>query len=334
MAKTIHLMANDKFNKPFVDLLNKYFPIDENDVYCKRHYPFAFPVGNNVYEVRSFKDIDFSIYSKVICHSLFDDEVISILFNNKTLLSKSFWVVWGGDLHAAAKRDYQNDYVRQNFKGYLLFAVNDELVLQSKYNINTKEKIILPVEYPLSIDVKNPPNVHDHKLNHVRPLIQINNSCDKTTIETFRVLEKFKNNIDVCTIVSYGDMRYKNEVIHTGQTIFGEHFFYIDEMYSPFDYWRHLSSIDVYIASQNRQQGTANIDMCLLLGKKVFIKSNVSTYDMYSRLGYCIYDTYSLTNIDYNELCLNNKSQSNSKLAKVFVSEEYRRDLWKRVLTI
>ena len=43
-AKYVHLMFNDKFNKPFVDFLNKHFDHQEHLILCKRWFDnHAFP---------------------------------------------------------------------------------------------------------------------------------------------------------------------------------------------------------------------------------------------------------------------------------------------------
>lgn len=51
-ARYVHLMFNDKFNKPFVGFLNRHFDPSEHLVLCKRWFSeHPFPTGPNVVEV-------------------------------------------------------------------------------------------------------------------------------------------------------------------------------------------------------------------------------------------------------------------------------------------
>ena len=324
--KYIHVMWNDKFNKPFVDFLNRNFDASEHLILCKHIFQqFPFPEGDNVVEIENLKGLKLTKDQKLICHSLFDDELVDWLYRNKSILKKqAYWVIWGGDLYNAP-RDKKNDFVRKNFKGYMVFANNDKKVLIDKYG--TVANSFYPIEYPLCLDVSSIEPIKNDFLK-----IQINNSADDTTLEMLDVLSKFKNeNIKITTILSYGKIEYKDEIIKKGKEIFGDKFEYLDKMLSPLDYAKHIASLDVFIANQNRQQATANIDMCLYFNKKVFIKSNISTFDMYTSLGYKIFDTYSIDEQTFSEF-KKYEINKNHDLAQYYISDEYRKKLWKDVL--
>ena len=128
--KYVHIMFNDKFNKPFVDFLNRNFNQKEHVVLCKRFYnEFPFPEGENVLDIKTLKGLNFNKNEKIICHSLFDNELIDYLYKYEYILkNKTYWMIWGGDLYEA-KRDKKNDLVRKNFMGYLLIARKDKNVL-------------------------------------------------------------------------------------------------------------------------------------------------------------------------------------------------------------
>ncbi|MDR3048304.1 MAG: 4-alpha-L-fucosyltransferase [Elusimicrobiota bacterium] len=330
--KYIHLMFNDKFNKPFVDFLNKSFNISQHLILCKRFFEDTaspFPVGSNVIELKKLKrlNFDFENIAKIFCHSLFDNEIIEFFDKYPDLLKKSYWVVWGGDLYEAA-RDNKNDFVRENFKGYLLFAKNDEKVLTKNYRVQNNN--FFQIEYPLSIDLHSIAKKNNSASSFL--YIQINNSADKSTLEMLDILALYKNeNIKIITILSYGQMEYKSQIIEKGNKIFGDKFVYIDAILAPNDYAVHLSNIDILICNQSRQQATANIYMSLYFGAKVFIRSEVSTYEMYKKMGYEIFDTNQIKDMDF--LSFSQKlSNNNTKLAKKHTSVEYLKKLWEKVL--
>lgn len=326
-AKYVHLMHNDKFVKPFVDFLNKNFDNSEHIVLCKRsckQHPF--PIGNNVFETESYKPFVFDKVDKVFCHSLFDIEVVDYLYNHKDILkNKSYWVIWGGDLYNA-RRDEKNDYVRSNFKGYLTDFDTD--VAKDKYNLYNKNFYCIHAIFPIT--KKMIENTTKLKKDFIQ--IQINNSCDDSTLQMLDVLSRFKDeNIKITTILSYGKMQFKDEIINKGKSLFGNKFIYIDSYLPPEDYAQFIAQNDILILNQNRQQGIGNTIASLALGKKVFIRSDISTYKKLKDFNIKVYDTNKITDINFKDFIENNNFKNNQTFAIKFFDENYKASLWKAV---
>lgn len=322
--KYVHIMFNDKFNKPFVDFLNRNFDKKEHLVLCKRFFKeYPFPTGENVIEIKSLQNLNFEKCEKIICHSLFDGELVDYLYKHKDILKeKSYWMIWGGDLYNAP-RDKKNDFVRENFKGYL--TSNDKEVLEKKYNFISNT---YSVDYVFPITKEMLDNTK--RIEHSYIQIQINNSCDKTTLEILNVLSKFKNeNIKIVTILSYGNMDYKDDIINEGKKIFGEKFEYIDNYMSPKDYANHLVQNDILILNQNRQQGVGNTNASIYLGVKVFIKSELSTYKTYNVNNIKIYDTNTLFNLDFLEFIKYPEKLLNQQISSHFFDENILVEQWR-----
>lgn len=258
-------MINDEFNAPFVKFLNQNFNPEQHVIFCKRVFKdIDMPVGPNVFEVKTYKQIKFNKYDKIFCHSLFNHELIYLLYNNRRVLNKTYWVVWGGDLYNPDIENLQSNYVKSKVKGYLLFAKEDKKIIEKKYKIISAKHRFFPIEYPLSINLDKLKEFPLKKGN----TIQINNSADFSTLEILYKLAKYKNKIKIQTVTSYGNMKYAKKIKIIGKQIFGDNFLTLDNYLSSSDYLKFISQADVYIGNQNRQQGTANIDMFLLLGKK------------------------------------------------------------------
>ncbi len=308
-AKYVHIMFNDKFNKPFVDFINKNFEQSEHLFLCKRFFEnFPFPEGSNVVEIKSLKGLNFSKPEKIICHSLFDNELVEFLYKNKKLLKKSYWGIWGGDLYNA-KRDKINDYVRQNFKGYI--TDKDKNAVLEKYDIMNKN--FYPVYLIPPIGLKMIEGIEKPNKNYTK--IQINNSSDKSTLEMLDILSKFKDeNIKITTILSYGDLGVKNEIIKKGTEIFGDKFEYLDSFISPDEYLKHLIQNDILILNQNRQQGLGNTTVSLAIGTKVFIRSDVTTYKCMKNDQMPIYDTISIPDLTFSDFIEYNDNYSRAKM--------------------
>lgn len=318
--KYIHIMFNDKFNKPFVDFLNKNFDKKEHLILCKRWFDkYPFPDGENVMEIKTFEGLDFhqKNIEKLIFHSLFDEECVDLLYEQKELLNKSYWYIWSGDLYRAV-RDEKNDFVRSNFKGYI--DKMDEKYAQKIYNIKKDFFDAYTPAPGVDVDTLNSVLV---KNKNSKTVIQINHDSDYSTIEMLKKLSFLVNeDIEIRTTLSYGAIQYKDEIIKIGKEIFGNKFKYLDRYLSTYDYVEYINSCDILIMNQNYQQGGANIVLYAYLGKKIFIKNDVSTYSYFSNKGIVIYDTYdidSYTKYDLlkpnnDDIVINNKKAVNNMI--------------------
>lgn len=333
--KFVHIMLNDKFNKPFVDFLNRNFDHKEHMVICYRipHYNNVvqkFPEGKNVYEYFDiFKlDLNRKNIKKIIFHSLFVPQAIQYLYQNPKLLQeKAYWVIWGGDLYNA-KRDEENDFVRKNFRGYLTDF--DTEIAKEKYNIYHKPFYCIHAIFPITLEMLNIAKENEFKRNFIK--IQINNSCDASTLEMLDILTKFKDeNIKITTILSYGKMEFKESIIKKGKELFDEKFEYIDKHLSPQEYANHLAQNDILILNQNRQQGVGNTNASISLGKKVFIKKEVSTFKKLHDFGIKIYDTNEIQNLTFEDFIKNDMQDISKQNALKFFDEKYKTGLWEQI---
>lgn len=326
--KYVHLMKNDKFNKPFVDFLNKYFDANEHLVLCKRRHKHPFPQGDNVIEVISIEGLDFSHNDKIICHSLFDEERIEYLYNHPDILkNKAYWAIWGGDLYNAV-RDEKNDFVRENFKGYLTDFDKDVAI--KKYHLEGKPFYCIHAIFPITLDmIKNAIGTVQKK-DYIQ--IQVNNSCDDTILEMLDILSKFKDeNIRISTVLSCGKNEYRDEIIAKGKELFGDKFGYIKDYMSPDEYAKSLARNDILILNQNRQQGVGNTVASLTMGKKVYIKSDISSYGNLIEFGTQVFDTKTIADLSFEEFIRNDNTESSKKNALKFFDDEYKASLWRDI---
>lgn len=322
-AKYVHLMHNDKFNKPFVDFLNRNFNPREHLVLCKRIKELdaivPFPDADNVIEINKLKNIDFSSpkIEKIICHSLFIPGLVDLLYERKELLGKSYWMVWGGDLYGAV-RDEKNDFVRKNVKGYIGDLDKDYMI--EKYGVADKPFYKAFYNFPISKEMLD--KTTNQPRDYVR--IQINNSSDESTLEMLDVLAKFRHeNIRVTTVLSYGKLEYKDLILCKGYEIFGEKFEPVEKFMASQDYAQHLAQNDILILNQNRQQGVGNTLASLGLGKKVFIRSDVSVNTYLNNEKIRVFNSDDIIKTDFETFVrYDEKEQTLENVAKYF-SEAY-----------
>ncbi len=332
-APCVHICHNDKFIAPFVDFLNRNFPASEHLIVCTRSSPeFPFPQGDNVIEVSSLSEIsiDLARTDKIIFHSLFNGKV-KFLNKNKHYLKKSHWVIWGGDLYSA-KRDRKNDYVRRHFANYLAIPTGDIEVLEQRYHIDVSDKYQI-VQYVSIIPLVTLDEVYALREQHNSINIQINNSCCSTTLEVLRDLAPHREeNIHIYTILSYGELQYKEEIIRLGQQLFGEKFHYLDQFLSPADYAQHLATLDIMIMAQDRQQGIGNLMITSYYGCKMYIKSEISTYQMMAT-DLSIFDTNSIKTLSFEDFIYQDpvQQQRNRERGKLYFDEQQISSYWKQV---
>lgn len=330
MSKYVHLMFNDKFNKPLVDFLNKHFNPQEHLFLCKRFFEdFAFPVGSNVIEIKSLNQVNWkqSKFKKIFCHSLFDTEVVDFLYSNPEILAKAYWIMWGGDVHQFEKNE-KNLLVRQNFAGYIGNGDPDDIAKKiGKRVIPQKIVFIFPVDKKI-LDTCN-------NTKRQSTVIQINNSCDKSTIEVLKWLSKFAHeDIIVKTVLSYGDTESPESIYLLGKKLFGTKFEYLDKVLSPKFYAKFLADNDILILNQNRPQGQGNIYASFYLGKKVYIRSDVANFSRMQAEGYTVYDTKAIENCTFAELIENTFSAHNSEVVKLRFDEEKIKESWEAILSL
>ena len=330
--KYVHVMLNDKFNKPFVDFLNKNFDSTEHMILCyracKNKPPTFFPKGENVYEYVYFKDIKGLLgdnIDKIIFHSLFMPGVIDRLYREPELLKKSYWGIWGADLYNAP-RDEKNDFVRGNFKGYLTGC--DEQQTIEKYGTNHnfyKSKYTFPINKTMLDKLK--------VIKNDCIQIQINHSCDESTLEMLDILSKYKDeNIKITTVLSYGKLDYKEKIIKKGKDIYGKNFEYLDKLLSSEEYLNYLAQNDILILNQNRQQGAGNIFAHIYLGKKVYIKENVSTYNQLNKYDNVkIYSTDSIKDLSFDDFVKNDYIEQNKENIEKYIDDSYLKVVWRNI---
>jgi hypothetical protein len=309
-SKSIHFMFNDKFANPTIEFINKNFLPNEHLFLVSKMVPEnytmqKFPIGENVVELK-LDEFDYFLLNpkdltdkKLIFHSLFNQNDVKFLYENQNLLKHSYWMVWGGDLYTPPT-DEANNFVRQNIYGVGSFCDID--LVKQKYGtkhifFDTNMAFAPIFNKQKFMELRNKKESNDI-------VIQINNSADDSTLEMLDILSKFKNeNIYIRTILSYGKIEFNQAIINKGKEFFGNKFSYIDKMMPPDDYVEYLANNDILILYQKRQQGVGNLTSSLMLGKKVFVKSDVTTTQYLQKKGIKIFDSNKICDMNFCEFC-------------------------------
>lgn len=337
----VHLCRSEKFIPDFYKFCEENFENFHNKHYffIRGKSQFNQISSGNVYHSKGTKPFLNTIKliilmmkaDKIIIHGLFDFRVILILALNRKFLEKSYLFCWGAEIYQFINKETRQVikqkmkkiitlYVLRRIKYFVTHIKNDYKLAKSKLKISGS--FIRCNLYPSNI-------VEDECIHFPEPAIVdgvrilVGNSADPTNnhSEVFDRLKKLQNkNFTVYCPLSYGDEKYKNEVIKQGHSLFGNRFKPMLNFLSSTEYRKFLCSIDIAIFNHNRQQALGNILCLLAWGKKVYVRESTSTWYDLSDLGIKLFalDTLSLKPIDeWDAVNNNNVIQTHYSLDKL-----------------
>jgi hypothetical protein len=310
-------MHNEKFIASFIEFINnKFIPSDHMFIILGGKDSVSCPIPkytnvkileknlcevSNDYKLAEILDFYFEKAEQILLHGLFEKYYINYLYNHNKFLNKCIWAMWGGDLYDYQKRGlisrnfltlFKKKYIIKRLGGFATYIKGDYDLVEKWHGTHGKyhECFMYPSNLYKDYTIK--------EKKHRTINIQIGNSADMTNnhIEVFEKLEKFKNdNIKIIVPLSYGNKEYADRVISEGRKIFGNKFEPLTD-FMPFDqYLDLLSEIDIAIFNHNRQQAMGNIITLLGLGKKVYIKREITPWKTFENIGVKVYDINNIT---------------------------------------
>ena len=334
--RILHIAPNEvKFMIPYYDVVSEHFDIRKHKFYL---------LGNNIEDVDLenvvclsrgncifylFKLIkDFLIAPKIILHTLQSFDVL-LLFFMPWVCKKCYWVIWGSDLYDDILRK-KNDWnvinklfymmkkrVCKNLGYYITYIKGDyELAVKT---FNSSAKFVECLMY--TSNVFNDFYVKTNRDENIN--IQLGNSAASSNnhIRILEELTRFKDkNIRIFLPLSYGEKKYSERVIEKGEKLFGEKFIPLTEFMPYEKYLEFLMNIDIAIFAHRRQQGMGNIINLLGLGKKVYLRSDITPWGLFRDNNVKVYDVKDIQ-LDLIDDCIKNKNQM--KIKKYFSKENY-----------
>lgn len=260
-----------------------------------------------------------------------------------SLIKKSTWIIWGGDVFIYKEKNRNTttrlyEFLRRKiipkFPEIASFIEKDSREAMSVYGSKAEYiKILYPI--PLDITLLKSKTVREV---HFSTNILIGNSADPSNfhLEIIEILSRFCNeSIKIfCPLSYYSDDIYIKKVIQLGKYYFADKFIPLTHIMSPLDYSTFLADIDVGIMNHRRQQALGNILPLLFLGKKVFLRSDISTYGFLIIEGCNVFDLESISNSSFEEFIFMSKEfkLNNSSLIEKITSDKYCSSLWLNLL--
>lgn len=287
----LHLFNYDeKFIIPYVNFINENFDKNQHMFLIVGKEKIEV-IGDKIKQFESYrKNLYKSItllnsFDKIVIHGLNNTDLSKILFFQPWLLKKSYWVIWGGDLYYYRDRrkniksgihEFFRRFIIRNIGGLITHIRGDYELAKEWYGV--KGSYYYSFMYPSNL-------YHGYSLPEFdkgdKIYIQVGNSADPSNnhVEIFHKLRMYKDlNVEIICPLSYGNNEYRDSVIHEGKKMFGNKFNPLIEFLSFDDYLTILSKIDIAIFNHKRQQAMGNIITLLGLGKKVYIREEITTW--------------------------------------------------------
>lgn len=297
----MHLCPLDKFIPQFIDTIRTNFRLEDHRfVLYGVSNRYEYEKGDDVVEIdgslRSLAMLLAAPYKadKVIVHGLISFKLVLLLFFQPWLLKKCYWVIWGIDLYVRelGERNWRW-YIREFVRGHVirrighLVTITDVELVRQWYGAKGEhhECLMYPSNTYQEIQLQ--------EVGHDFTSMLVGNSADPSNnhFEIFTILKALQDQTFRITCpLSYGDLEYAKKVAAEGYELFGGRFTPLLDFLPIQDYIKILAQIDIAVFAHKRQQALGNVVSLLGLGKKVYMRSDVTSYRLFDEMGIRVFD--------------------------------------------
>ncbi len=332
MNRIIHIGRNGSIMNNFVKFVDEnfdnkkhFFYLTGKDINNKSN---VIDIRNKIDFIKNIIKLNIDLYNskKIIIHGFNQSYLFYLFFFQPWLLKKSYWIMWGGDLYSYLQKSkslkmkllyFMRGFVFKKIKNFVTYIKGDYELAQKWYGAKGEyhECFMYPSNLYKEYDITQE--------KHTNINIQLGNSADPTNnhIEVLKKLEKYKNeDIKIFAPLSYGDQVYAQDVIKKGKKLFGDKFIPLTE-FMPFEkYLEFLGKIDIAIFAHKRQQAMGNIITLLGLGKKVYIRNDITPWELFKDINVKVFNIQDFK-IDLIDEQI--KKANQQKIREYFSKENY-----------
>ncbi|PKP11398.1 MAG: 4-alpha-L-fucosyltransferase [Bacteroidetes bacterium HGW-Bacteroidetes-4] len=309
-------------------------------------FSYAHETAKQILYIKNYLSFIFILFiklikaEKIIIHFLPIGPSLLFWYIFPGLLKKVTWSVWGGDVYnfmnvhnTWKSRFYEK--LRQNIIPkipHITAIIKEDFEVVKNYYGTRADYQYAFYYIPLNYSYLN---TIAPKSNDSIKKILIGNSAVASNkhVEILTQLQKFAGKpVQLIVPLSYGNEgSYADSVIEYGKKTFGEQFIPLTKMLSPKDYSDLLAEIDVAIMNQVRSQGLGNVLPLLYLKKKVYLRSDSTSYKYFKRINCKIYDTLQIKNQSLTQILDYSKKEheQNHFIITQEMSKEKCAEVWK-----
>jgi hypothetical protein len=317
-----HLIAASPYTTRFLKLLEDHpeaFPPEEHCFWIEGSSRSTFGVtgGDRIrrFDVgpwefrRAFRAL--AAEDRVLIHQLSNPRLLLHLFFHRGDARRCAWAIWGGDVYYFRYRPRTLlAGLRERLRKAVIPAIpvissmipGDAETVRTVYGSRAR---YVQAFYPIPMD-------HAGLAADAAPAnrgegvtILVGNSGDPSNEHAWvlRSLARFRGQgLRVIAPLSYGDRSYVESVLALGRELFGDGFTPLTEFLAPEQYARLIRDTDAAIMNHGYQQALGNIIAMLMMGRKVFVRSDTTPYRYFNDLGIRVYDTRRVPDLGLAEL--------------------------------
>jgi len=346
--KIVHVVFDSNYIRTFYAFIRKNFPACEHDFLVYGSVPEGSVfLGKEFYKITSFKKdskkirLILSKADKVIFHGMFSESLNLFLFTHRAILKKAVWMIWGADIYPKIynsrikyfvfEKIIRTDIVR-SFQSISALVPQDYEKLKEIYRINTP---YIQAFYPNPVDFE----MFDkcESLTDSTLTVLCGNSADPANnhLQMFDMLERFRNeNIKIICPLSYGGSKdYIQKIIEYGRSIFGGNIEFLQKFMPAAEYAKVLAKCDIAVMNHSIQEALGNIIALLYLGKKVFIRSQTTSFRFFNSMGVQISSADEISFMSFKNFSSVLHDSQNSSLIYSFFSESNCIQMWKNLFS-
>ncbi|NIB40026.1 TDP-N-acetylfucosamine:lipid II N-acetylfucosaminyltransferase [Pseudomaricurvus alkylphenolicus] len=303
----LHIFSSGNFTQGFFDFLRRHqFDLDEHVLFQYRRrkpfeglahldaiycHSFFSPLANLKLLLRMFRA------KNIIIHCLSSPVLLLYLLAFPSLRAKSYWAIWGKDLYFYQVLDKPGIHHRayeflrrrviKRLPHIITFNGGDYRLAQTLYGAKgTRHSCFL---YPSNVfkEVAKAPPEPD------LTVILLGNSADPSNnhLDLMQMLEPYRHlNLEIITPLAYGDSNHAEKVIEEGKRLFGSRFKPLTNLLPSSQYNQLLARVDIGVFGHKRQQAMGNIVSLLGMGKKVYIRTDITSHRLLQDNGIKTFD--------------------------------------------
>lgn len=352
----LHYITRDKFTSGYINFMsqymkqqNHYFITTNSSSYSSQliNADNVICIDNNVEMLLDERTkYLLKVCDKFIVSGIFGIHKVLTSFN-ECVLKKTYLQFWGGDFYDYRRVIDKDKLIEKKIIKDLIKKCRGIINLISEDYKALRQVFLLKNQYrhfvaPMPSDFFEQIRFDEYrkygdsivKKGQIRIIVGNSATIENCHEEIFDLLKKVKG-IEVYCPLSYGDEEYKDYIIKLGNACLGEAFHPITKFMDFDDYLKLLSTCDIGIFNNNRQQAMGNISILLGLGKKIYLREETAMWSSYKRDGFLFYGIKELKkNLMCNKIThlTSDEQYYNKCLVEKYVSVAYQKQLWETVL--
>lgn len=234
---------------------------------------------------------------KIILHGFFDWRLALTLAAQPWLFPRCAWIMWGGDVYKDPRRLRVRRWIIEpmrrmairRFGCLVTYIPGDMDWVREWYGARGRAHACLM--YPSNLWREAHPR--PARWRTAKTVVLVGNSATSTNEHAaiFAALIPYhQRDLHIYCPLSYGNATYAREVAAEGKRLFGDKFTPLLDFMPGDQYAGFLAAVDVAIFAHRRQQAMGNAISLLGMGKKVYMRREVTSRQLFSHLGVVVHD--------------------------------------------